>query len=61
VPCFGCTSPEFPQNHPFFDTRNIEGIPLDLPNGINRAHYMVYKVMAAAAAPERLRQRRTEI
>lgn len=61
VPCFGCTSPEFPQNHPFFNTRNIEGIPLDLPNGINRAHYMVYKVMAAAAAPERLRQRRTEI
>lgn len=61
VPCFGCTSPEFPQDHAFFDTRNIEGIPLDLPNGINRAHYMVYKVMAAAAAPERLRQRRTDI
>lgn len=61
VPCFGCTSPEFPQSHPFFTTPNIEGIPLDLPNGINRAHYMVYKVMAAAAAPERLRQRRTEI
>lgn len=61
VPCFGCTSPEFPQNHPFFVTRNIEGIPLDLPSGINRAHYMVYKVMAAAAAPDRLRQRQTEI
>lgn len=61
VPCFGCTSPEFPRNHPFFHTRNIEGIPLDLPKGINRAHYMVYKVMAAAAAPERLRQRQTEI
>jgi len=60
VPCFGCTSPDFPQNHPFFATRNIEGIPLELPNGVNRAHYMAYKVMAAAAAPERLRHRRTE-
>jgi len=61
VPCFGCTSPDFPQAYPFFDTRNIEGIPIDLPNGVNRAHYMVYKGMAAAAAPQRLRDRETEI
>ena len=61
VPCFGCTEPHFPQKHPFFSTRNIEGIPLALPEGVKRAHYMVYKGMAAAAAPERLKNRLTEV
>lgn len=61
VPCFGCTSPEFPLHHPFFETRNIEGVPIELPKGVSRAHYMVYKGMAAAAAPERLAQRETKI
>ena len=61
VPCFGCTSPDFPFDYPFFATRNIEGIPIALPNGINRAHYLVYKGMAAAAAPERLKKRNTEV
>ncbi len=57
VPCFGCTDPRFPGQEPFFQTPNIEGIPLRLPMGINRAHYMVYKTMAAAAAPDRLKKR----
>lgn len=61
VPCFGCTSPSFPMDDPFFVTRNIEGVPIGLPNGINRAHYLVYKTMAAAAAPERLLSRKTKI
>jgi hydrogenase small subunit len=61
VPCFGCTSPDFPQRYPFFETRNIEGIPLELPDGMSRAHYMAYKGMAAAAAPKRLLIRKTEI
>lgn len=61
VPCFGCTDPEFPPPYPFFQTRNIEGIPLQLPKGIDRAHYMAYKGMAAAAAPRRLKERITEI
>ncbi len=61
VPCFGCTRPDFPQQYPFFETRNIEGIPIELPDGISRAHYMAYKGMAAAAAPARLKQRRTGI
>jgi NiFe hydrogenase small subunit HydA len=61
VPCFGCTGPEFPYPHPFFQTRNIEGIPIELPKGISRAHYLVYKGMAAAAAPERLKKRETKI
>lgn len=61
VPCFGCTSPNFPMNYPFFETRNIEGVPIDLPKGVSRAHYMVYKGMAAAAAPERLKKRETKI
>lgn len=61
VPCFGCTNPEFPSPAPFFETRNIEGIPIDLPKGISRAHYLVYKGMAAAAAPARLTGRKTNI
>ncbi len=61
VPCFGCTSPEFPAPAPFFETRNIEGVPIELPKGVSRAHYMVYKGMAAAAAPERLKKRETGI
>jgi hydrogenase small subunit len=61
VPCFGCTRPDFPQDYPFYQTRNIEGIPLELPDGIDRAHYMAYKGLAAAAAPERLIERKTKI
>ena len=61
VPCFGCTDPDFPKSFPFFQTRNIEGLPIDLPDGINRAHYLAYKGMAAAAAPERLKGRESNI
>jgi len=61
VPCFGCTQPDFPQETPFFETPNIEGIPLELPEGVDRAHYMAYKGMAAAAAPDRLTKRKTEV
>lgn len=61
VPCFGCTRPDFPQQYPFFETRNIEGIPIELPDGVSRAHYMAYKGMAAAASPVRLRKRETGI
>ena len=61
VPCFGCTRPDFPQQYPFFKTRNIEGIPIELPDGVNRAHYMAYKGIAAAAAPQRLKLRKTGI
>lgn len=61
MPCFGCTDPEFPFKYHFFETLNIEGIPIALPNGISRAHYMVYKGMAAAVAPSRLKNRETGI
>jgi Ni,Fe-hydrogenase I small subunit len=61
VPCFGCTLPDFPQSSPFYETPNIEGIPDELPDGVDRAHYMAYKAMAAAAAPERLKKRKTEV
>ena len=61
VPCFGCTRPDFPQPYPFFATRNIEGIPKELPDGVDRAHYLAYKGMAAAAAPQRLRDRKTRV
>ncbi|SLM32239.1 NADH ubiquinone oxidoreductase 20 kDa subunit [Desulfamplus magnetovallimortis] len=61
VPCFGCTDPDFPRATPFFHTPNIEGIPLELPRGVNRAHYMVYKGMAAEAAPLRLKKRSSKV
>lgn len=61
VPCVGCTSPDFPQSYPFFTTRNIAGIPLELPDGMDRAHYLAYKSMAAAAAPDRLQKRLTRV
>ncbi len=61
VPCFGCTRPDFPQPYPFFDTRNIEGIPKELPDGVDRAYYLAYKGMAAAAAPDRLKHRDTVV
>ena len=61
VPCMGCTSPEFPQPHPFFYTRNIAGVPIELPEGVDRPHYLAYKGMAAAAAPERLKNRETRV
>ncbi|MFH0947247.1 MAG: NADH:ubiquinone oxidoreductase [Planctomycetota bacterium] len=61
APCFGCTRPGFPQQEPFFETPNIEDLPLVLPEGVDRAHYMAYKGMAAAAAPARLIARKTEV
>ncbi len=61
VPCFGCTEPDFPREAPFFHTPNIVGLPINLPDGVNRPHYLAYKGMAAAAAPERLKQRKTEV
>lgn len=61
VPCGGCTHPNFPQPYPFFQTRNIVDIPLELPEGVDRAHYLAYKGMAAAAAPDRLKKRDTRV
>ena len=61
VPCFGCTDPAFPQSTPFFETPNIEGVPLKLPRGVDRAHYLAYKGRAAAAAPLRLVERKTRV
>jgi hydrogenase small subunit len=61
VPCFGCTEPDFPGKEPFFETPNIVGMPINLPDGVDRPYYLAYKGMAAAAAPERLKQRRTKV
>ena len=61
VPCFGCTRPDFPQNTPFFETPNIVGTPLELPKGVDRAHYLAYKDMAFAAAPQRLKDRTQKV
>lgn len=60
-PCFGCTEPDFPQESPFFETPNIVGLPINLPDGVDRPYYLAYKGMAAAAAPERLKQRKTKV
>lgn len=58
VPCFGCTQPDFPKDHAFFRTPNIVNVPLELPKGVSRAHYLAYKGMAAAAVPDRLTKRK---
>jgi hydrogenase small subunit len=61
VPCFGCARPDFPQPHPFFETPTIVGTPIELPEGVDRAHYLAYKDMAAAAAPMRLKKRTQKV
>ncbi|MBI5490274.1 MAG: NADH:ubiquinone oxidoreductase [Deltaproteobacteria bacterium] len=61
VPCVGCKDPDFPKPHPFFRTRNIEGLPVDLPVGVDRAHFLAYKTMAEAVAPERLKERKQPV
>jgi hydrogenase small subunit len=61
VPCFGCASPDFPSPDEFFYTKNIVGVPLTLPEGVDRAHYLAYKDMAASAAPARLTERKTKV
>ena len=60
VPCFGCTSPQFPQGGDLFATEKIGHIPLRLPIGVQRANYMAYKDLAREATPERLIRREME-
>jgi Ni,Fe-hydrogenase I small subunit len=54
VPCFGCTSPDFPVDHGLFRTEKIGEIPVRLPLGVERANYMAYKSLAHEAAPLRV-------
>jgi len=61
VPCFGCSRSDFPQNHPFFKTESLFDTPLELPKGVDRAHYLAYKDIAAAAAPLRLKKRTQKV
>jgi len=61
IPCFGCAKPDFPQSYPFFKTPNILETPLELPKGVDRAHYLAYKDMAAVAAPKRLKNRTQKV
>lgn len=60
VPCFGCTSPNFPRDNGLFLTEKIGEVPLRLPEGVERPRYMAYKNLARAAAPERVRNKKME-
>ena len=60
VPCFGCTSPDFPLDHDLFLTEKIGPIPVKLPLGVERSNYMAYKSLAHEAAPERLLNKRMD-
>lgn len=60
VPCFGCTSPDFPANRDLFVTPKIGVVPKFLPLGVARLKYMAYKNLARAAAPERVVKREME-
>ncbi len=54
VPCFGCTSPDFPKDRALFQTAKLGTVPVDLPLGVVRPNYMAYKGLARAATPARL-------
>ena len=60
VPCFGCTSPQFPSDEDMFHTEKLGPIPVKLPVGVERANYMAYKNLAKAAAPTRVKKREME-
>ncbi|MCW8891311.1 MAG: NADH:ubiquinone oxidoreductase [Sedimenticola sp.] len=60
VPCFGCTSPDFPRDADLFSTEKIGEVPLRLPLGVERPRYMAYKNLARAAAPQRVRDKKME-
>ena len=60
VPCFGCTSPEFPPNRDLFVTPKIGIVPKFLPLGVARAKFLAYKNLARAAAPARVINREME-
>jgi NiFe hydrogenase small subunit HydA len=54
VPCFGCTSPDFPREADLFGTEKVGAVPVRLPLGVSRPRYMAYKNLARAAAPQRV-------
>jgi NiFe hydrogenase small subunit HydA len=58
VPCMACTEPGFPYEQSLFQTEKIGEIPVRLPLGVDRAHYMAYKGLARKAAPPRIEKRR---
>ncbi len=60
VPCFGCTSPNFPKNGDLFRTEKMGEVPVTLPLGVSRGHYMAYKNLAQAAAPMRVRDKKMD-
>ncbi|MBV7296807.1 NADH:ubiquinone oxidoreductase [Enterovibrio paralichthyis] len=60
VPCFGCTSPQFPEDEGLFRTEKLGPIPSKLPVGVERANYIAYKNLAKAAAPDRVKKRKME-
>lgn len=60
VPCFACTAPSFPKEGNLFATENLGGVPVVLPLGVDRVSYMSYKGLAKAAAPIRLKERKTK-
>lgn len=60
VPCFGCTSPDFPRDTDLFRTEKIGQVPLHLPLGVERPRYMAYKNLARAAAPRRVADKEME-
>ncbi len=60
VPCFGCTSPDFPKEHDLFVTEKIGPIPTQLPSGVERGAYMAYKNLAKNAAPQRVKDKKMD-
>ena len=43
-----------------FRTEKLGAVPVKLPLGVSRAHYLAYKNLAHAAAPKRVKNREME-
>lgn len=61
VPCVGCTDANFPPKGEFFKTRQVDGEPAELPEGVDRERYIRLKNVAYEAAPDRLKKRETPL
>jgi hydrogenase small subunit len=56
MPCIGCTEPEFPHHDlkvgTVFKTQTVMGVPVDLPEGVDRKKYVVHAAKAKDSAPK---------
>jgi hydrogenase small subunit len=56
MPCIGCTEPEFPHHDlkvgTVFKTQTVMGVPVDLPEGVDKKKYVLHSAKAKDSAPK---------